>query len=136
MSVSSLLAALEEYLAAKKDFMNGMQTEDNLNLQKKVFAQTLNEYIDYRAEGVMEGQRRKISTDASIKIADILTGHMDGEVSSAIAALNCAPMPPTLHKQSDNESLTDWLSALKELENWADNYRQWYEHSRKDGLNS
>ena len=135
MSVSSLLSALELYLEVKKDFSNGMQTEDNLNLQKKIFAQSLNEYIDYRAESVLEGTRRKISTDASIKIADILTGHIDGEVSAAVAALNCAPSPPKKHNNHDKETINDWLGALKDLENWVENYRKWYEHNRKDGLN-
>jgi len=116
MSINILLAALDEYFVSKKDFMSGCNTEGDLTGAKKRFAQALNQYIDFLADGVLEERRRRISTGSSVKIADMLTSNMDDTVS-ATTALVSAPSPP--------EHMDD---------NWMNAYRSWYNTSRKQGM--
>lgn len=125
MSINVLLSALEEYLTVKRDVAAGCQDEDALLGAKKRFAQALNQYIDWRADGVLEERKRRISTDRSVKLADLLTSSMDGVTS--IAALNAAPTPPDIDKiAKDKHGLESWLKA----------YQDWYNTMRKKGLTS
>jgi hypothetical protein len=126
MSINVLLSALEEYLTVKRDVAAGCQDETALVGAKKRFAQALNQYIDWRTDGVLEERKRRISTSRSVKIADLLTSSMDG-VTSSVAALNAAPTPPDIDKIANDKS---------GLEAWFKAYQDWYNTTRKKGLTS
>lgn len=121
-----MISALEEYLIAKKDYVSGCGEEDAVTGAKKRFAASLNDYIDFRTDGVLEERRRKISTEKSVHIADILTSNMK-EVSEAITALNSAPNPPPAY------DLEDWINAGNH-KIWFEAYRKWYEIDRRAGI--
>lgn len=121
MSVQILLSTLEEYFKAKEDYAGGCLDNEGLQEAKKRVAQSLNQYIDWRADGVLEERRRRISTNQSVHIADILTSK-DSDFTSAISALNSAPLP----LQNDID--------LKTMQKWMKTYRAWYINERKNGL--
>jgi hypothetical protein len=124
MSIHVLLTALEEYLEVRRDVSSGCNDEDALLGAKKRFAKALNEYIDWRTDGVLEDRKRRISTERSVQLADLLTSNID-DVSS-IAALNSAPKPPDERLVADKEILDRWFKA----------YQDWYNTSRKKGISS
>ena len=126
MSIDIMISALEEYLLAKKDYVAGCGEEAALVSAKKRFAASLNDYIDWRTDGVLEERRKRISTERSINIADILTSNMK-EVSDAITALNSAPTPPPSY------SVDEWIKAGNH-KLWFEAYRKWYEIERKNGI--
>lgn len=111
MSLENLLLSLKEYLEAKNESSNGFLLES-----KKKFAQALNEYIDWRAEGVLEDRVKRISTERSVLVADLLLPALKID---SLTALNSAPNPP-----SDTANLKAWI----------ENYRKWYDGDRKKGL--
>lgn len=117
MSVDVLLTTLEEYLNAKKDFISGHVDEDMLRLAKKRFAGALNEFIDFRIDGVLEERKRKIAAEKTIHIEELLTSNVDDEVLKD--ALSSAPPPP---------------KSLEELGVWIKEYNDWYESVRKEVL--
>ncbi len=124
MSINILLSALEEYLEVRRDVSSGCNNEDALLGAKKRFAKALNEYIDWRTDGVLEDRKRRISTERSVQLADILTSNL--EDVSLISALNSAPKPPELEHLKDKDNLERWLKA----------YQSWYNNNRKKGLSS
>lgn len=121
-----MISALEEYLTTKKDYVSGCGDEDALLGAKKRFSAALNDYIDWRTDGVLEERRKRISTERSINIADILTSNMK-EVSEAITALNSAPKPPPAY------NLEEWVTNGNHKK-WFEAYRKWYEIDRKNGI--
>lgn len=120
MSIQVLLTTLEEYFKAREDYAGGCLDKEGLQDAKKRVAQSLNQYIDWRADGVLEERRRRISTNQSVHIADLLTSNMG--FNSAISALNSAPLP--LQNDIDLETFKNWMKT----------YRAWYIKERKNGL--
>lgn len=150
MTIERLLASLEEYLTIKHELASGKLEEaseadtDVLSEAKKRFAKAFNEYIDFRTDAVIEDHeqevKRRVSTERSVYLADILTNastmppppDSDEEpsrkltlVHPAVIALNCAPMPPRD---------VDELIKTGDIRHWLDAYKRWYKKERKRGL--
>jgi hypothetical protein len=127
MSVNILLTSLEEYLALKKDFLNGCGDKKTLNEAKKRFARALNEYIDWRTDGVLEDRRKRI-TNTNISVADLMTSNAEMSNLDSIVALNGAPTPPSkeITKTITDQRLKDWLTV----------YNNWYHTQRIKGIKS
>ena len=121
MSISILLASLEEYLEVKKDFSTGCACEDDMANARKRFAESLNKYIDWRTDGVLEERRKRINTGDSIKIAEVLSSSFESK-AEAIGALNTAPNPPKEGFSSE------------EFDRWVKTYREWYSVNRKRAI--
>src|SRR3972149_8644475 len=110
MSINVFLSALEEYLTTKKDFSTGCENEEALLASKKRVAQALNQYIDWRTDGVLEERKKRISSDRNVKLADLLTSSMDGVTS--VTALNSAPTPLPVD-MIDKHGLEKWLEVYR-----------------------
>jgi len=54
MSVDNILITIEEYLSAKKDYLSGNLSKDDLKLYKERFAKSLNEYIEHRLSVILD----------------------------------------------------------------------------------
>lgn len=134
MDVNVLLASLEEYLLSKKDFLNGQQTQENLELAKKNFSKSLNEYLDSKADGII-AERKRVSSSTAIRVADVLASAFDG-TNMAVIALNNAPAPLKFENENgDNIQLVDWLEMVKKCREWMKVYKEdWYNKIRKEGL--
>lgn len=117
MTIDVLLIALEEYLNAKKDFVSGHVDEDMLRMAKKRFASALNEFIDFRIDGVLEERKRKIAAEKTVHIEDLLTSNVTDD--SLKDALSSAPPPP---------------KTLNELGAWINEYNNWFETIRREAL--
>ncbi len=130
MSVDICLSALEEYFSAKKDFLAGCGDEESVLRAKKHFSKALNSYIDWRADGVLEERRKRITTEKSFNIADLITmsaAESQEAVTFAVTALNAAPNPPPIN-------LDSWMDAGNHKA-WFAAYRRWYEGIRREGMN-
>ena len=116
MSIEVLVSALEEYLVAKNDFRAGALDDISLQQTKKRLAQALNQYIDWRTDGVIEERQKKLTSQFNTALVN--SGSAPANVA-ALAALNSAPLPPT------NED---------DFEKWAEQYMNWYNNERKKGM--
>jgi hypothetical protein len=122
MGVDILLASLSEYIKAEADHSSGHAEQSVVNEAKKRFAQSLNEYVDYRIEASLT-RRRSSKSQERIALADTINATMKSTKMSvqSMRALNSAPPPPD----------TNDPEAIKE---WYERYAEWYEGSRGNGL--
>lgn len=122
MSFENILASLEEYLSLKHDVDTGCADEDALRAAKKRFAESLNQYVDWRADSVIAEHKKKISSEHSGSMNALGIGIKHSNI--AIAALNSAPTPP--------KDIEFMLSSGK-IREWMKAYKKWYDNERKKG---
>jgi len=121
--IDVLLAALTEYLSAKKDHVAGQLTIEELAAAKKRCAEALNEYVDFRVQAVLDERRKHISQER-IQIADNINSTIKNSaaVVRSVTALNSAPPPPMA------------IDDPKKMAEWRKQYAEWYENQRKKGI--
>jgi len=113
---------LEEYLTVKKDFDAGCQTEVELQEVKKRFISALNNYIDWRVDGVIEERVHRDFKKASDQTTDVITTNI-GYINASVVALTRAPVP------IKNQTL-----PLRNYMEWMKVYNRWYNKERKKAL--
>lgn len=124
MSFSILLKTIDDFNLIRKEYENGLETEENFNLAKRNLAEALNTYIDFRIDGVMENRKRRISIST---ISDILANSTDEDVSLLKTRLLLAPQPLELMGASDDQGLVTWMDNYREFEKWMLDYKDWFE---------
>jgi hypothetical protein len=123
MQIDLMLAALQEYLSAKKDFETGNAEQNSVDEARRRFASLFYEILDAKIANTLDARRQHQSIER-IEMADTINSAMNSTASTfkSMAALNSAPMPP--EDISDPEKMTRWKEA----------YAEWYETTRKGGL--
>jgi small-conductance mechanosensitive channel len=120
--IEIIISALTELLEIQKDYNSGNAEEQFLLESKKRFANSLNEFIDYRVGVVLDKRRSAISQDR-LSLADSINVAVQSTASTikTLSALQSAP-PPI--KDGNDE----------ELKIWVEEYNNWYVNNRKKGM--
>lgn len=120
--IEIIISALTELLEIQKDYTSGNAEEQYLLESKKRFANSLNEFIDYRVGVVLDKRRSAISQDR-LSLADSINVAVQSTASTikTLSALQSAP-PPI--KDGNDE----------ELKIWVEEYNNWYVNNRKKGM--
>lgn len=120
--IEIIISALTELLEIQKDYTSGNAEEQFLLESKKRFANSLNEFIDYRVGVVLDKRRSAISQDR-LSLADSINVAVQSTASTikTLSALQSAP-PPI--KDGNDE----------ELKIWVEEYNNWYVNNRKKGM--
>jgi hypothetical protein len=123
MRIDVFLAALREYLSAKKDYETGQAEQRLVDDARRRVAAYLNQYIDSRIYLALEQRRRKQSSDR-IQLADTINSAMKSTASTfkSMKALSTAPPPP--NDPTDKQKMDEWQKS----------YAEWYENTRKNGM--
>jgi hypothetical protein len=120
--IELIISALTELLQIQKDYTSGNAEEQFLLESRKRFANSLNEFIDYRVGVVLDKRRSAISQDR-LSLADSINVAVQSTASTikTLSALQSAP-PPI--KDGNDE----------ELKIWVEEYNNWYVNNRKKGM--
>jgi hypothetical protein len=115
--VNVLISALIEALYLYQEHKSGNIDPDTLASSNKRFLLALDQYIDYRIKLEMESRRRAMSQER-IAVSDSINSSIKSTASiiKSISALNSAPPPPT---------------DISDIQQWMEEYTEWYENKRK-----
>lgn len=121
MSISVLLFAIEEYLTLKQQHVGHGNTPETLINAKKHVAIALNDYIDFRLEGLLEGKKRSLTSSQvqlGIEASDLERTAAVENVLDLIKALTTAPSP-------------HWPSSAAEATSWMSEYEVWHKKTKE-----
>ena len=121
--IDILLTSLIEFIESKKDHIDGQVDIEHVIDAKKRFANSFNEYIDYRVALKFEDRRKSMSQER-IASAETLHSAIQSTASSvrSLSALNSAPIPPVNH------------SDEKAMKVWTETYNEWFNNDRKKAM--
>jgi hypothetical protein len=123
MTITRLLATLEEYFSMKRELGESGQLEELKEASKRVEL-SLREYVRAHFDRAIMEDRRK--TSSLTRKVDIISPdkatYSWNDVVKLLDALNSAPIPP--RNLDDAEGLANWIAV----------YKEWFRNKRNVSL--